>query len=168
MNDARHLIKQLALQRHPEGGYFRETYRSGESMAAGKLPERYSGKRQYATAIYYLLEGEDFSAFHRLLTDEIWHFYAGCSAQLHLLDTSGAYALLKLGTNLGNGENPQITVPAGTWFAAEPSDKSTFTLVGCTMSPGFDFDDFEMGECQALCGQFPEHGDLIRRLIRSS
>jgi predicted cupin superfamily sugar epimerase len=168
MNDAQHWIEQLALERHPEGGYYRESYRSGESIAPSELPNRYSGARQYATAIYYLLEGEDFSAFHRILTDEIWHYYAGCETRLHLLDTSGTYTLLKLGANLGNGEKPQVTVPAGTWFAAEPSDKHAFTLAGCTLSPGFDFDDFEMGGRQLLCGQFPAHADLIQRLTRSS
>lgn len=168
MNDAQCWIERLGLQRHPEGGYYRESYRSGESVAVTALSDRYAGSRNYATAIYYLLEGDDFSAFHRLLTDEIWHYYGGCGAKLHLLNPAGTYTLLRLGANLSESEHPQVTVPAGTWFAAEPSARQAFILAGCTLSPGFDFADFEMGDRDVLCGQFPDHSDLIGRLTRSS
>jgi uncharacterized protein len=149
-------IKFLKLQRHPEGGYFRETYRSGGSIAAEALPHRFNGPRQFSTAIYFLLESGDYSAFHRIKSDECWHFYAGGPLVVHMINQNGDYEFVSVGNNLEKGEFLQFVVPAETWFASEPAEGTTFSLVGCTV----------MASGEALASQFPAHSRLIRRLSR--
>jgi len=148
--------------RHPEGGYFRETYRSTEKIEKNALPRRFTGSRSFATAIYYLLEGKDFSGFHRIKSDELWHHYDGCSIVIHVLSPKGGYKRLTVGKS-----SPQCIVKAGDWFAAELSDKKSFALTGCTVSPGFDFEDFELGGRNDLIRKFPRHTKLIEKLTRS-
>ncbi|RDI96370.1 cupin domain-containing protein [Meiothermus sp. QL-1] len=164
--DARFWIEQLGLLPHPEGGYYREIYRSAESVEAEHLPSRYGGDRAFSTAIYYLLEHPDFSAFHRLKSDEIWHFYDGSPLILWLIDPAGALQVLRLGRDPARGEQPVRVVPAGCWFAASLEHPQSFALVGCTVAPGFDFVDFELAEREALLRQFPQHRALIERLTR--
>lgn len=164
---AKYWIEKLALDRHPEGGYYRETYRSGERIAAEALPGRYDrGERAFSTAIYFLLAGEDFSAFHRLRSDEIWHFYAGDPLTVHVLDETGGYSRCTLGRNGENGEVFQCVIPRGGWFGAMLESPDSFALVGCTVAPGFDFRDFEMGNRAELVRLFPEHRSLIEKLTR--
>lgn len=165
--DAGGLVRDLGLSPHPEGGYFRETYRSSETIPETGLPERFHGERSMATAIYFLLGPGDFSAFHRIRSDETWHYYTGsCGLAVHVIQGDGSYRLIRLGNRTGAGETFQATVPAGAWFASEPCDAQGFALVGCTVAPGFDFRDFEMADAVALAGEHPDLEGLIRRLSR--
>lgn len=163
---AEQLIQQLELQPHPEGGFYKEIYRSEATIEASCLPPPFDGTRHFCTSIYYLLQGDDFSAFHRIKSDELWHFYAGGSLVLHLLHETYGYQSLLLGNNLTEGARFFILMPAGVWFAAEPEKSSEFTLAGCTVSPGFDFRDFEMAKRENLVLRFPEKWELIERLCR--
>lgn len=153
-------IRTLNLRPHPEGGHFRETYRAGETLAGATLPARYGSPRAFSTAILFLLRAGEFSAFHRLRSDELWHWHAG-AAVLHLLEPGGAYRRIEL-----SAAAPQAVVPASTWFASEPTGEPTILLAGCTVSPGFDFADFELAPRAALQRDFPAHAALIARLTR--
>lgn len=163
--DAKLIINRLDLKPHPEGGWYRETYRSNEQLAATALPERYGGARSFSTAIYFLLEQNDFSSFHRIASDEIWHHYLGAPVVIYQINTAGELTTLQLGPDLGQGQQFQIIIPAGTWFAAEPAGNG-FSLVGCTVAPGFDFSDFELAEQMGLLEECPQHAVLISRLTR--
>lgn len=164
--NAEKLIQQLQLQPHPEGGFYKEVYRSEGLIAANCLPPDFGGDRHFATSIYYLLQQGDFSAFHRIKSDEIWHFYAGGMLWLHVIDHAGNYRQLQLGAAPENGAWFQAVMPAGVWFAAEPAPETEFTLAGCTVSPGFDFRDFEMAKKETLLRQHPTHRAVIERLCR--
>ncbi len=166
MRDAAFWIKKLALIRHPEGGYFRETYRSDGMIPKNALPSGFDGKRCFSTAIYFLLERDDFSAFHRIKSDELWHFYTGSSLFVHVIDGAGEYRLITLGGNPDNGECLQAVVKAGSWFGACPGAPGSYALVGCTVAPGFDFNDFEMGNREELIRLYPGYTEIIRRLTR--
>jgi predicted cupin superfamily sugar epimerase len=164
--DARYWIEKLRLEAHPEGGYFRQTYRSEMAIARDALPPGFSGARAASTAIYFLLEGKNFSAFHRLRSDEVWHFYAGSALVVHVIDSSGQYSSILLGSDTETGQVFQAVVPAGCWFASQVEDRRGWALVGCTVAPGFEFEDFEMGKREELTGRYPQHRELIRRLTR--
>jgi predicted cupin superfamily sugar epimerase len=166
MSGAQLWIDGLQLRRHPEGGWFRETYRSEEVVTAAALPPRFGSDRALATAIYFLLDGDDFSALHRLKADEVWHFYDGAGATLHIIDREGTYSTIKLGRDLRAGELPQAVVRAGCLFGATVSDTRSYALVGCTLAPGFDFADFEMPGRDELCQLYPRHRPIIERLTR--
>jgi hypothetical protein len=158
------LIEKLGLIRHPEGGWYRETYRSKETAPADTLPVRFGGDRSFCTAIYFLLGKEDVSVFHRIKSDEMWHFHAGSTLTVHILTPNGEYRAIRLGPHLEVGETYQAVVPAGCWFGAEVSGDGEYALVGCTVAPGFDFADFETGSRDSLIKQFPEHTELILHL----
>jgi predicted cupin superfamily sugar epimerase len=163
---AREWIDQLRLQRHPEGGWFRETYRSPETIARAALPGRFGGDRAFSTAIYYLLEGGELSALHRIRQDEGWHLYAGSALTLHLIAPDGAYSTRALGWRPGAGEEPQAVVPAGWLFAATVNDPASYSLAGCTVAPGFDFADFTLPTRAELLEAYPQHRAVIERLTR--
>lgn len=154
-------IEKLNLQKHPEGGWFREVYRSGESILKEHLPSRYSDLRNHSTSIYYLISENDFSAFHRLKSDETWHFYMGCPLKIHMIDERGNYSSVILGD-----DEFQFTIRRGVWFAAELTDKNSYALSGCTVAPGFHFDDFELGNRDKMCMEFPHLSELIIKLTR--
>lgn len=160
-------IEQLHLEPHPEGGYFRENYRSQGIIPASGL-NNYFGSRSFSTAIYYLLKGGDFSSFHKVKSDEIWHFYAGASLNLHVILPEGTLIKKVLGTDFDNGEHLQIVIPGNHWFAAECTDAAGYTLAGCTVAPGFDYQDFELAKFGQLSAQFPMHQDVIRRFTREN
>lgn len=161
-------IKKLGLISHPEGGYYRESYRSDEMIPVGALPVRFSGgERAFSTAIYFLLSGSDFSAFHRLHSDEMWHFYGGAPLTIHSLDEKGGYSRWTLGCDVEKGEAFQAVIKAGSWFGATLEDVDSFALVGCTVAPGFDFRDFEMGDRSELIRLYPGHRALIEQLTRA-
>lgn len=160
--NAQQIIKKFNLETHPEGGYFKETYRS-ELVA---VPEGFKSERNYSTSIYFLITNEAFSAFHKVNQDEIWHFYIGSCIHLHLIHPNGKYELIKVGNQITDGEVPQFVVPAQTWFAAEVVEEHQFAFVGCTVSPGFDFKDFELANREALTSKFPNHKNIIKRLTR--
>lgn len=159
-------IKQLQLAPHPEGGYYRQTYKSGEYVHAAALPGRFAGDRPISTAIFYLLEKGDFSSFHKIKSDECWHFYQGGTLHIHILQNNGEYVLEKLGADIRAGENFQYMVPAEAWFAVEPAPGTAFALTGCTVAPGFDFNDFELGNRSTLLSLYPQHEEVIKRLCR--
>ena len=165
-SNADYFIKHLSLQPHPEGGYYKETYRAAESIAAGALPQRFTGDRHFSTAIYYLLQKGDYSAFHRIKSDECWHWYAGDTLLIHVIESNGNYYCARLGNKLENGDTFQFVVPATAWFAAEPEDKSSFVFSGCTVAPGFVFSDFEMADRQFLMDAYKKHAVLIMRLSK--
>lgn len=168
MHDAGYWIRHLGMEKHPEGGYFRETYRSSETIAADPLPRRFGSSRSFSSAIFFLLGADDFSAFHRLRADETWHFYYGGTLAIHMLREDGSpYVRSLLGPEPERGHAFQLTIPHGCWFAAEPIPGAAFSLVGCTVAPGFDFEDFELGERADLVERFPAHRALIERMTRA-
>ena len=162
MKSAAYWIGKLHLQAHPEGGYFSENYRSSESISAEALPERYASSRQMGTSIYFLLTPESVSNFHRLKSDEIWHYHQGGSALIHMIDGQGELVSKRIGADLESGDSLQVLIPYGTWFAAEVLTQD-FILVGCTVSPGFEFEDFELADRQLLTSAHPQHQTLIER-----
>jgi len=159
-------IENLGLIKHPEGGWYKENYRSSENILKDHLPDRFSGDRSFSTSIYFLLTSDEFSAFHRIKQDEIWHFYDGSSLGIHSIDREGNYRERMLGKNIEEKENLQIVVEAGCCFAASVQGENTFTLVGCTVAPGFDFEDFEMPDRSDLLKIFPEHKEIIQKLTK--
>lgn len=157
------LIAALGLLPHPEGGHYRETFRA--PPLPFELPGR--GPRATSTAIYFLLGEGDVSAFHRVQSDEVWHHYAGVPLELYLLGGTGSREqVIRLGPNVLAGEVPQAVVPAGVLQAARPSSPG-FSLCGCTVAPGFDFQDFEISNRDALLEAFPGSKDLILALTRA-
>lgn len=160
------LINQYGLLTHPEGGYYAETYRSELELPAIALPEGFSGPRQASTAIYFLLEQGNFSAFHRIKSDECWHFYTGDPLWIYILTLQGDLQKIVMGNHPEKGEKFQFVVPANCWFASEPAPGSVFSFTGCTVAPGFDFADFELASAKELQAAYPEHAPLIRRLCR--
>jgi uncharacterized protein len=158
------LIAQYQLQSHPEGGYYLQTYCSAEMIQKDALPDRFKGNRYFSTAIYFLLEGKQFSAFHRIQSDELWHFYTGAGLHIFILYPDGTGELLKLGDDLANGYSFQQMVPAGCWFASRSVTESGFSFVGCTVAPGFDFADFELAKKEVLLKEYPNHADWIKML----
>ena len=164
--NAKYWIEKLQLEAHPEGGYFRQTYRADAVIAREALPAGFAGARAVSTAIYFLLEGQNFSAFHRLRSDEVWHFYAGETLIVHVIDPAGKYSSILLGNDPDAGQVLQAVVRAGCWFASHVADWKSFAVVGCTVAPGFDFEDFEMGTRKELVREYPQHREVIERLTR--
>jgi hypothetical protein len=163
---AKYLIDKLKLQRHPEGGYFSEEYRSDELHHKDFLPDRYTSERHFSTAIYFLIEGDDFSSFHRLKSDELWHFYEGGTVKIIMINNEGKLKTNLLGTNFEQNESPLVIIEKNSWFAAELVDKNSYALVGCTVSPGFDFNDFSLANPDELIKLFPHHTGIIEKLTR--
>jgi len=166
MHSADYWVKHLNLVPHPEGGYYRRSYLSEEHLRAEHLPQRFQGGRAMGSAIYFLLDKTDISALHRIKSDEIWHFYLGASIQLYLIDAKGKLEIKKLGINPEAGELPQAVIPAGSWFGAKLSDPTSFSLLGCTVAPAFDFNDFEFGKRAELIKLYPAHKAQIEMLTK--
>ncbi|CAG4915944.1 cupin domain-containing protein [Paraburkholderia saeva] len=155
------LIRQFDLQPHPEGGFYRETYRSTAEVARKDSAKT----RSASTAIYYLLADGAHSAWHRIRSDEVWHFYAGEPLYVHVLDERGHLTSHRLGNALVHADAVfQVVVPAGQWFAAECVDPASYALVGCTVAPGFEFSEFELASVDALLKTYPAHRDTVMRL----
>lgn len=165
MNKADIYIKKLKLIPHPEGGYFKEIYRSGETLKHG-LPGRYKGNRSFSTSIYFLLKGKQKSLLHKLKSDEIWHFYDGSSLKLYIIDAKSKLSSKLLGRNIDVKESMQLVIKRGYWFCAEVSDENSFALFGCTVAPGFDFSDFELGERKKLLRLYPQHKELVEKFTK--
>jgi len=162
--EAVRLIADLELAPHPEGGFYRESWRSPLVANLDGNPAGPEGDRSCGTAIYYLLAGEDVSRLHRLKTDEIFHLYAGGPLVIDILEEDHGCRRIELGQDIVVGQVFQAVVPAGCWFGASLAEKEAFALVGCTVAPGFDFADFELGERASLLAAFPDHEDIIRKL----
>ncbi len=156
MNDeAQRLIAELRLTPHPEGGYFRETYRAAERVTNGR-----GTSRSALTSILFLLTADVFSAFHRLTADEAWHFYRGDPIAIEILENDGSHRRVEL----ASGGPWQTVVAGGAAFASHVL--GDYALVGCDVAPGFEFDDFELCDRAALSSAYPTHGELIERLTR--
>lgn len=160
------IVEQLGLIPHPEGGFYKETYRSKHLIPVQSL-SGFSGDRSFCTSIYFLLTSDNFSAFHRIKQDEIWHFYKGSPLYVHVIYPDGQYVRHTVGMNFEAGELPQLTVPAGCWFASSVKEGGIYSFVGCTVAPGFDFDDFELVSYGTLSAQYPNHSQIIKNLTRS-
>ncbi|MBU0727642.1 MAG: cupin domain-containing protein [Pseudomonadota bacterium] len=154
------LIKILDLKPHPEGGYFRESYRAKGKVEVNEL----KGSRNYSTAIYYLLESNDRSKLHRLASDEVWHFYLGDPLVIVEIDETGSVKETVLGADVARGEILQYVVKAKKWFGACVAPGGSYALVGCTVAPGFDFADFEIGDRRQLLKQFPQARLIIEKV----
>lgn len=155
-------VRELQLEAHPEGGWYAEIFRSELRI----FPEGFSGKRAASTAIYFLLERGQFSALHRIKSDEVWHFYDGDVLEIMEIDLNGELICTQLGRNILKGEQLCYTVKAGHWFGSRPAEGSAFSLVGCTVAPGFDFSDFDMPARNFFLQEFPQHTGIIRAITR--
>ena len=166
MTNAEQWIHSLQLHPHPEGGWFREVYRADEVIPRQSLPDRFTGARNFSTSIYFLLNKVEFSAFHRIQQDELWHFYDGTALTIHKIDLAGNYSAMKLGRDIQAGESLVVVVKAGWLFGATVTDTRSYGLVGCTVAPGFDFDDFEMPTRALILEQYPQHREIIEKLTK--
>jgi len=163
--NSKYWVEKLRLEPHPEGGYFRQTYKADLTIAREALSPRFAGDRA-STAIYFLLERKNFSAFHRLRSDEVWHFYAGSPLIVIVIEPDGTGSSILLGDDPEAGQVFQAVVRAGCWFASHVADWNSWALVGCTVAPGFEFNDFEMARRDELVKKYPQHRELIERLTR--
>lgn len=166
MNSASYWKEKLQLISHIEGGAFREVYRSPLVLPKSALNPEHKGDRSASTSIYFLLEYGEFSAFHRIASDELWHFYDGTALCIYEIKENGELIKHLLGRNIENGETLQILIPAGSWFASRVEIPGGFALCGCTVAPGFDFADFELADRKKLQEQFPQHSQLIASLSK--
>jgi uncharacterized protein len=162
---AEYWIQHLNMQPHPEGGHFMESYRSYEQISGMHIPARYKGKRAFSTGIYFLVEKDNFSALHKLQSDEMWHFYTGNPLTVYSISPEGELTEMILGPDPEKGHVFQAVVPMGHWFGSRVNE-GDFALVGCTVAPGFDFSDFELAKRAELLKLFPEHEQLILSLTR--
>ncbi|MBN1826506.1 MAG: cupin domain-containing protein [Candidatus Eisenbacteria bacterium] len=156
-------VARLGLAPHPEGGCFRETWRAGETIAADALPKRFGGDRSLGSAILFLIGPGERSHLHRLAADEVWHHYEGADLALHLIHPDRRHEEIRIGPG---AERFQATAPAGVWFGALPVDPESYSLTGCTLAPGFHFEDFEMAGRAPLLAEYPEHAAVIEKLTR--
>ena len=160
-NNSQYWIKKLGLVRHIEGGYYKQIF-----ISKKKCQEH--GNKNLATCIFYLLDGNEYSAFHKINGgDEIWHFLIGSSLTIYIINEKNSkLRIIKLGSDLDKNENLQLVINEGNWFAAEVNDKSSFTLVGCTVIPGFEFRNFELGKKKSLLLKFPSYKSIIEKLAK--
>jgi predicted cupin superfamily sugar epimerase len=166
MYNVDHWINYLGLVPHPEGGFYKETYRAAEVINADHIPERYDGDRNFSTAIYFLLRSQDRSVFHRIKSDELWHFYQGSTLLIYVLSEAGI-KIHRLGGNVQEGDSLQVLIPANCWFGAKVEKPESYALCGCTVAPGFDFRDFEMARQDFLLANYPAQSEIIRQLSHS-
>jgi predicted cupin superfamily sugar epimerase len=157
MQDMNSMIEALSLLPHPEGGFYKETYRSKITIQS----THHAGEKSAYTAIYYLLGGKDFSSWHRIQSDETWFFHSGCDVSIYFFDDQKVLRIEQLGMA---SMNLQFTIPANTWFAAKPMDETSFSLVSCAVGPGFEFDDFEIGKRNALLAEFGDSTQNIQAI----
>ena len=162
MTNAATYIQDLNLQPHPEGGYYKETYRAETVVDIAS----FNGTRNVSTAIYFLLEGNNKSHFHKIKSDELWFYHDGASLEIFILSKT-EITLIRLGKNIAHGEVLQAVVPAHTWFASKVKNNEGFVLVSCTVSPGFNFEDFEMATKDNLKMEFPNAIEIIEEMTLS-
>ena len=150
-------INKLEMLPHPEGGYYKETYRSEEQTI-----NKEGNKRNTSTAIYFLLENNNISRFHRIKSDELWFFHQGNAIEIVSIKNNKLVSIT-LGNDIDKGEVPQAVIPANVWFASSVKDGSGFGLVSCTVAPGFDFADFEMAKQDELLQEYPMLESVIKK-----
>jgi len=155
MHDFQAIVDTLSLEPHPEGGFYKEMHRSEIIVKGSKDP----GNKSAHTSIYYLLSGKDFSAWHRIKSDETWYFHLGCDLLIYFFDEDKLLRTIQMGMS---SKNLQATIPANTWFAAKPLNKNEFCLVSCAVAPGFEFEDFEIAMCEDLLSQFGNTAESIQ------
>ncbi|MFD0749618.1 cupin domain-containing protein [Mucilaginibacter calamicampi] len=160
IEDANYWVKHLQLHPHPEGGFYKEAYRSAKQV----LRNPPSGLKAACTSIYYLLSGEDFSGFHRIESDEIWYLHKGGPLHIHIIDVNGVLTTHELSDSATG--NLQVVVEAGQWFAAQLPGAGSYVLASCAVAPGFDFTEFKMAKKADMLQQYPQHEALINRLCR--
>jgi len=163
-NTADYFIEKLGLTKHVEGGSFKETYRSDLMLKQEQLPTTFNGDKSISTGIYFLLEHGQFSAFHKIASDEMWHFYYGQTLTVYEIEPNGNLITHKLGTDLEKEENFQCIIKAGNWFGSRCEVSNGFSLVGCTVAPGFDFTEFELADKNKLTQAFPHLSALINQM----
>ncbi len=161
---AEYWINKLELATHIEGGAFKEIYRSPVLTPLSALPNGFTGDRNFCTSIYFLLQQHQFSAFHKIKSDEVWHFYYGDTLIVYEIDQQGHVIEHRLGCDPENNESFQCVIPAGNWFAARLAPGGEYALAGCTVSPGFDFTDFNLAKQEELIAAYPAHEQLIKEL----
>ncbi len=165
--DIETIIEKLNLQPHPkEGGYFRETYRSSITIPGDSLPDEYKHDKSACTAIYFLITPGSFSAMHRVKTDEIFHFYSGDAIEMLQLHPDGTHSIITIGSDFSAGEIPQVVVPAGVWQGSRLKPGGRYALLGTTVAPGFDYDDYEDGIRDELIAKYPKCEEMIMGLTR--
>ncbi|MFJ7850018.1 cupin domain-containing protein [Peribacillus sp. NPDC097206] len=164
MNDANYYVTKLGMEPHPEGGFYKRTFESEEQTSDQELSVEFEGKRKLYTSIFFLLGSKDISHLHRLKSDELWYYHAGSPLTIHVIDENGDYKERKLGINLDEGEVPQVLVPKNSIFGSSVMDEDTFSLVGCMVSPGFEFQDFELFTQEELLSKYPQHREVIMKL----
>ena len=155
MTQLQQLINELELQAHPEGGYYKETYRSAQTLDGQD--------RQLLTSIYFLLTAENVSRFHRIKSDELWYFHAGSPLIVHTLSERG-HEQHHLGLDLSKGQQPFLWIPKDTIFGSTILNDEGYSLVSCAVAPGFDFRDFELFDRSFLLEKFPAHREIVERL----
>ena len=160
---AQYWIEKLNLVEHPEGGFFAPVFRASERIGRTGLPDRFTGNRIIVSSIYYLLKRGQFSTFHRLRSVEIWNFFEGDPLTIYVLDSPGMLTEKRLGPNFEAGESYQVAIEAGNWFAAEQRGPGEFTLVGCAVAPGFEYEDMEIAGRAELLAKYPQHREVIER-----
>jgi len=170
MPDAQHWISHLRLQPHPEGGWFRETHRDTGQIPANALPAEFDSPRNFSTAIYFLLEGRQFSALHRIHQNEVWHFYDGSPLKIEAITPTGDSRQWLIGREPDRDLLPQCVIPGGHIFGASllANNPDGYALIGCTVAPGFDFNDFQMPDRATLLKEFPQHKELIVSLTHDN
>lgn len=166
MITAKSIIEQLALTAHPEGGYYKETYRSDDIFPKSALPTRYTGDRCAATAIFYLLEAGDFSALHRVQSDELFHFYLGGPVEILVISPQNEVETAVIGNDIAAGHQPQFLVHKGSIQGLRPLPGAPFSLLGATVAPGFEFADFELISRAEIIDDFPRFAEIISALTR--
>jgi len=157
--NANQIILQLNLQKHPEGGYYKETYRDDRIVSFDKGEERSA-----STAIYYMLIGKDKSHFHKVASDELWFFHKGETIEIFIIEDDGSMRVELLGNSIEDGESPQVIVKRNQWFAAKIKSGKGYSLVSCTVAPGFEFKDFELADKNYLLKQYPKLQSIIEDL----
>lgn len=167
MITAKLIIEKLELAPHPEGGYYKETYRSDDIFPITALPNRYTGDRCAATAIFYLLEAGDFSALHQVQSDELFHFYLGGPVEILVISPDKKAETAVIGPDIIAGHRPQFLVPKGSIQGLRPCAGVPFALLGATVSPGFDFADFALIPRTEVIDDFPSHAEFITGLTRT-
>jgi predicted cupin superfamily sugar epimerase len=162
--NAQYWKDKLNLESHVEGGSFREIYRAKHVLPKEVLKPGHNGERAVSTSIYFLLEHGQFSALHRIASDELWHHYDGTALCIYEIQADGKLIKHLLGKDFDNGERPQVIISAGSWFGSRVEEAGGYTLCGCTVAPGFDFADFELADKAHLIQQYPQHDSIINEL----
>lgn len=163
-NDLHKWVSKLGLSPHPEGGYYKSTFESDENITDNELSVSFEDRRKLYTSIYFLLTSDEVSHFHRLKSDELWYYHGGSSLSIHVINENGVYQEIKLGMNLDDGDVPQVLVKKNSIFGSSVSDMDMCSLVGCMVSPGFEFRDFELFTQEELLEKYPQHQEIIMKM----